>query len=116
MDPGVITSLVIGIVTLVGLLVALRSKRKSGPQKVEELSGHLQMIGVGASVRQNDAVQSKRGRKDAIAVINLEKKNIDSINVVGVASQYGVQYYLDFNVTVPGLLNRDLKKRTKMTR
>jgi len=121
MDWSNFFPIIIGILAVIGLPLALRSRKKGGPKKVEELCQHLQGIGVKASKQEEVAIQEKAGEKRSrrekpIGVIRLADKNIDSINVIGVASQYGVHYFLDFVVRSPSLTGREKKKKTRMVR
>jgi len=121
MDWSDFLPIIIGILAVIGLPLAFRSRKKGGPKKVEELCQHLQGIGVKASKQEEVAIQEKAGEKRSrrekpIGVIKLADKNIDSINVIGVASQYGVHYFLDFVVRSPSLTGRENKKKTRMVR
>ena len=51
-----------------------------------------------------------------MGVIKLRDRNIDSINVIGMASQYGVRYFLDFVVRSVSLTGRESKKKTRLVR
>ncbi len=115
MDPSAITSIIIAIITLLGLPLALKSRKKTGPKKVEELHKHLQMIGIKAYILENDILQPKK-EKNLVVTIKLMDKNIDSMKVTGVATQYGVQYYLDYQVMNSSLMERKINKKTKMIR
>ncbi len=113
--------IIIGIMAAIGLPFALRSRKKSGPKKVGELCQHLQGMAVKATVLENGTNQERAGQKrfgtqKPLGTINLTGKNIDSINVHGVASQYGVQYFLDYLVTISSFTGRTDKKKTKMIR
>jgi len=121
MDWNDILPIIIGILAVIGLPLAFRSRKKGGPKKVEELCQHLLGIGVKASKQEEVAIQEKAGEKRSrrekpIGVIKLADKNIDSINVIGVASQYGVHYFLDFVVRSPSLTGKENKKKTRMVR
>ena len=49
-------------------------------------------------------------------VIKIEGRNIDYINVSSVASQYGVNYFLDYLVRSPGWSGKKKQKKTRMVR
>ena len=89
MDPELIAPIIIGLTALIGLPMALWSRKKGGPKKVEELNLHLQTIGLKASVLEKDAGGQNMG-KNIVGTIKLVDKNVDSISVVGVATQNGV--------------------------
>ena len=109
------------IAAAIGLPLAFRSRKKGGPQKVEELCQHLLAIGVKASKLEEGVAQKEVGQKrslghKSVGAIRLTDKNIDSINVIGVAGQYGVRYFLDFLVRSVSLTGRENKKKTMMVR
>ena len=114
---------IIGLLAFVGLPFALRNLKKGGPDKVEELHQHLQKIGIRVSSVEIDASQGKgagkrkrsRGEKP-IGIIKLKDKNIESVKVIGAATQYGVNYSLDFMVKSSSLTGRKDTKNTKMVR
>jgi hypothetical protein len=120
--------IVIGIVTAllfaIGLPLALRSRKKGGVQKLEQLFQHLSAIGVKALLIERGAAEEKVGLRRGFSrafgersegAIRIEGKNIDYINVVSVTSQYGVNYSLDFIVSTSGWASRK-GKRTKMVK
>jgi len=121
MDWSDFLPIIIGILAVIGLPLAFRSRKKGGPKKVEELCQHLQGIGVKASKPEKDITQEKAGRKRSrgersVGIIKLADKNIDSINVIGMASQYGARYFLNFMVRSPSLTGRENKRKTRMVR
>jgi len=96
----------VAIFAAIGIPVALRSLRKGGQSKVDEFHQHLRGIGVDATVLSKDGAQEGKGRKGTwaqkvVGSIRLADSKIDSVNVIGVASQYGVNYYLDYVVSRP---------------
>jgi hypothetical protein len=128
--------IVIGIVTAllfaIGLPLALKSRKKGGGQKVEQLFQHLVAMGVKASLVERGAAEEEVGLDSAFGqsnkafvqlnkvfgqrsegAIRIEEKNIDYINVVSVASQYGVNYLLEFLVRTSGWASRK-RKRTRI--
>lgn len=120
MDWSNIFPILFALLLAVGLPLAFRSLKKGGQKKVEELCQHLQGIGVKASALQKDISQEKMKQKRSwgqklLGSIKLTDYNIDSINVIGVASQYGVNYYLDFLVNRPSYMGGSKKKKTKMS-
>ena len=112
---GIITFLVLTI----GLPLALRKRKKSGPQNVEQLLHHLLEIGVKASMAEKGVDEEKVGASRSFmrrseSVIKIEGRNVDYINVISVASQYGVHYFIDYLVTSPSLPGKKKRKKTKM--
>jgi len=115
--PGVIAALAVAI----GLPLALRKRKKAGPENVEQLLQHLQEMGVKASLVEKGAEQEKVGTSRASGqrsegVIKIEGKNIDYINVISIASQYGVHYSLDYLVRTPSWSGKRNRKKTRMVR
>ena len=113
-----ILPIIIGFLAFIGLPLALRSRKKGGQEKVEELYQHLIGIGVKASKLEKDSLQEKsRGKRPwghkSVGTIKLRSRNIDSIDVIGVASQYGARYFLDFLVISSGWTGREYKKNKK---
>jgi len=118
-DWGSILTIVLGILAAIGLPLALRSRGKGGQKKVQELWQHLQGIGVKASMFEKGTGQEKLGQKrswgqKSVGIIKLTDKNVDSISVVGVASQYGVNYSLDYLVRKSSIIGIEKKKKTRM--
>ena len=119
MDWGSILTIVLGILAAIGLPLALRSRGKGGQNKVQELWQHLQGIGVKASMLEKGTGEEKLGQKrswgqKSVGIIKLTDRNIDSISVVGVARQYGVNYYLDYLVRKSSIIGIEKKKKTRM--
>ena len=113
----------IGIITAViafGVLpLVLRARKKAGPQKVDELLGHLQSNGVNASLMEKGASEENIGRgmgQKSEGLIRLEGRKIDYINIIGVSSQYGTNYFLDYLVLKPGSPVEKRRKKTNMLR
>ena len=85
---------------------------------MEQLLHHLQEIGVKASLLDRGTEQEKVGVSRASGqrsegVIKIERRNIDCINVISVASQYGVRYFLDYLVRSPSWPGKK-RKKTRM--
>jgi hypothetical protein len=86
---------------------------------VEELYHHLQGIGVEVAVLEKGNSQEKVGWKRSrgekpVGVIEMRGKNIDSINIIGIASQYGVNYFLDYLVRISSFTGGRSTKKTRM--
>jgi len=119
MEPSSIIPVLLGVSGSLGIFLAIRSRQKGGQKKVDELFEHLEGIGVKASILEQNNKPEKAIRKrfwahKPVGTIKPADRNVDSINVIGVATQYGVNYYLDYLVktsTFPGG-----KKKTKMVR
>ena len=112
---------IIAVLAAVGLPLALRARKKGGPQSVEELLHHLTGIGVKASLVEKGAAPGKVGVGRASGqrsegVIRIEGRNIEYINVISVTSQYGVRYFLDCLVVSPSWSGKKKRKKTRMVR
>ena len=104
---------------VVGFIISFLSLKKSGRKKIEELRDHLDTIGVKAwaddLVYGSGLGSEKRTRGlKYLGTIVLGGKEIDSILITGQASQYGINYYLDFMVPSPSQSGR--KDKVKMAR
>ncbi len=112
---GVITA----IVFMVVLPLVLRARKKAGPQKRGELLSHLQNLGVKASLEekgiQEEKVGASRGQKSE-GVFRLEARKIDYINVTGVSSQYGTNYFLNYLVRRPSWSAERKRGKTRMVK
>jgi len=121
MDWSNVTGIIMALLIAIGLPLALKKRKKAGPLKREELYQHLQQIGVEASLVGKGSEKEKIGLGRASGqksegIIELADKNIDSINVISVASQYGVHYFLDYLVKSPNIMGKRTLKKTKLVR
>lgn len=119
MDWSSILSIIMAVLVAIGLPLALRKRKKSGPQKGEELCQHLQGIGVKAYTVEVGDKQEKIGEKrswgeKSVRIIELKDGNIDLINIIGVASQYGTNYFIDYLVKTPNIAQKQKLKKTKL--
>ena len=116
MDWGSVLGIIIAALIAIGLPLALRRRKKTGPQKGEELCQHLKEMGVKAYIVEAGGEQEKIGLKrssgeKSMGVVELKGRNIDFINIIGVSSQYGTNYFIDYLVKTPNIIeNRTLKK------
>ena len=118
---NILTGLIALLVLSIGLPLALRKRRKVGPQNVEQFLHHLQEIGVEAFLAERGVAEEKVGTsrgwgQRSEGVIKIERRNIDYINVISIASQYGVSYSLDYLVKNPSWLGRKKRKKVRMVR
>jgi len=121
MDWSDILPILIGLLAVVGLPMALRRRRKGGADKVDELYQHLQGMGIkvstlGGSPDQEKVKAKRLGVRKSVGVIKIRDKNIDTIDVIGVANQYGVKYFLDFITSSSSLTGKENRKKTIMTK
>ena len=116
---SILGGLIAALVFAIGLPLALRKRKKGGPRNVEQLLHHLQEIGVKASpvekvVDEEKVGMSRSFTQSSVGVIEIAGRNIDYMNVIGVASQYGVNCFLDYLVRSPSRLGK--RKKTRMVR
>ncbi len=118
---NILGGIMAALVLTIGLPLALRKRKKGGPQNVEQLFHHLQEIGVKASLAEKGVDEEKVGlsryfMQSSVGVIEIAGRNIDYINVIGVVSQYGVNYFLDYLVRSPGWSGEKKRKKTRIVR
>lgn len=110
-----------GILVLIALPLALRRRKKAGPLKREEYCRHLQGMGIEAALRERGSDEEKIGLSRSSGqrsegIIELKDRNIDLVNVISIASQYGVQYFLDYLVKGSNIMEERVLKKTWMTK
>jgi hypothetical protein len=120
LSSGSIATIVIMIGGIVGFILSYFGLKKAGRKKVKELRDYLDTIGVKSWTDDFAYDGEKDGKKRSggykyLGKILLSGKEIDSIVVTGVASQYGINYYLDFMVSRTSLSNGD-KSKVKLAR
>ena len=113
---NIFSGLIAALVLTIGLPLALRKRKKGGSQNVEQLLHHLLGIGIKASPAGKGIPEEKMGMshsfmQSSVGLIKIESRNIDYINVIGVASQYGVNYFLDYLVSSPRQSGRQGQKK-----
>ncbi len=121
MDIGKLIPIIIAFVSAVLLPFFLSKRKKEGHKKFEEFCRHLPGIGVRFAELDKESEQAKLGKKISRAqksegVVALEERNIDFIIVASVASQYGVNYYIEYLVKSTLNLRGEPLKKTKMER
>lgn len=120
MDWESIISLIIALLVVIAFPLALRRRKKASAQKREELYQHLKEIGVKASLVEEGNEREKIGLSRASGqksegIIALQDKNIDSINIISAASQYGTNYFLDYLVKSSNITASRTVKKTRLT-
>ena len=108
------------ILIAIGLPLALRKRKKGGPAKKGGLHQHLQGIGMQVSLVEEGTEDEKIGKRRSLGeksqgLIEVKGRNIDWINVIGVSSQYGTNYFIDYLVTSMHPTTT-AEKKTKLTR
>jgi hypothetical protein len=127
------------VIFIIGMLIALRVRKKDSPQKVEDLLNHLQDIGVQASRIGKSMVEGIvikpedegefwlsgaweriwglfTGAKRVEGVIKIWERHINYVKVSSLAGQGGVKYVLDYLVRSPGWSGQNRRKDTIMVR
>ena len=120
MDLESIISLIIALLVVIAFPLALRRRKKASTQKREELYQHLKEIGVKVSLveegneREKIGLSRTSGQKSE-GIIALQDKNMDSINIISAASQYGTNYFLDYLVKSSNITANRILKKTRLT-
>ena len=112
---NIVSSILVALLFAIGLPMALRRRKKAGPQKLQEFFQYLPTIGVKASLVETAADQKRIGMKRGSGqrsegIIEVRDRNIDYISVISVASQYGVNFYLNYLVRSPDYTGQKRKK------
>jgi hypothetical protein len=120
MDWESIISLIIALLVVIAFPLALRRRKKASAQKREELYQHLKEIGVKASLVEEGSDKEKIGLsrtsgQKSEGIIALQDKNIESIHIISVASQYGTNYFLDYLVKSSNITANRILKKTRLT-
>ncbi len=121
MEWGSAFSIIVGVLLVIGLPLALRKRKKVGPQKREEFCQHLRKIGVKAYLVQMRDNREKIGQtrssgEKSMGIIELQDRNINFINVTGVSSQYGTNYFINYLVRNPNMMEKRKLKKTRLVR
>jgi len=116
-----IIPIIIAFVTAFLLPFFLSKRKKEGHKKFEEFRRHLLGIGVRFLELDKESEQAKIGKKISRAqksegVVALEERNIDFIIVASVASQYGVNYFIEYLVKSTFHLREESLKKTKIVK
>ena len=120
MDLESIISLIIALLVVIAIPLAFRRRKKADSQKREDFYQHLKEIGVKASLvekgneREKIGLSRSSGQKSE-GIIALQDKNIDSINIISIASQYGTDYSLNYLVKSSNITANRILKKTKLT-
>jgi hypothetical protein len=136
----ILTTIIIPLVIFViGVLVALRARKKNAPRKVADLLHHLQDIGVQASRIEKSMVEGIviepedeggfwlsdaweriwglfAGAERVEGVIKIRERHIDYVNVSSATNQFTDIYFLDYLVRSPSWSGKNRRKNTKMAR
>ena len=121
MDWDNIIPIIIALLAVIGLPIALLSRKKGGPEKIDELYQHFRGMGLKISRLEEESEGEKLGRKRSWGersegLFEIQDRNIDFISIVSVSSQYGVNYYLEHLVKSTGQILTGGRKKTKMVK
>jgi hypothetical protein len=114
-----ISSIVFAAIAIIGTVIALRQRKKSGPRKREEFYRQLKGLGLQVSLLENDGQTTERdigrgkGQKSE-GLIALENSNINLINIISEATQYGVNYFLDYIVEIPEVVDKKRQSKVRL--
>ncbi len=121
MEWSSILSIIVATLAVIGLPLILRKRRRVGPLKREDLCQYLKEMGIVASLVEKGDDREKIGLGRASGqksegIIKVEDKNINSINVVSVSSQYGTQYFIDYLVKSPNIMGERTPRKTRLNK
>jgi hypothetical protein len=106
------------MLVVIGLPLILRSRRRGGQNKGEEFCQHLLTIGIDASLVEGESIEEMEHKRSwgerPEAIIKIDDRNINQIDIVGASSQYGTNYYLDYLVRSPKLIEKEPAKKIKL--
>ena len=119
MDIAKIIPTILALLTAFLLPFFLSKRKKAAPKKIQEFNQHL--LGMGIKFEELDkksgpkeiGIKLSLGHKSE-ALLALKDRNIDFILVTSVASQYGVNYYIEYLMKSDFSLRREPPKTTKM--
>jgi len=121
MEWGKIIPSIVAFLTAFLLPFFLSRRKKEGPKKLIKFRQHLLGIGMKFVELNKDSEQAKLGSKfsrsqKSEGAFALEGKNIDLIIITSVASQYGVNYFVEYLVKSNFNLMEGSVKKTKMVK
>ena len=118
---SIIGALVAVLIAIILPLIARRRKKEEATNKIEELYRRLRALGVEVfpvekgDEREKIGLARASGQKSE-GLMDLEDRNIDSINIVGISSQYGTRYFIDYLVRGSNIMGERVLKKTRLTR
>lgn len=118
---SIIGALVAVLIAIILPLIARSRKKEEATNKIEQLCRHLRALGMEVSpVKKGDEREriglARASGQKSEGLIDLEDRNIDSINVVGISSQYGTRYFIDYLVKGSNIMGERVLKKTRLTR
>ena len=118
---SIIGAVVAVLIAIILPLIARRRKKEEATNKIEELYRRLRALGVEVfpvekgDEREKIGLARASGQKSE-GLMDLEDRNIDSINIVGISSQYGTRYFIDYLVKGSNIMGERVLKKTRLTR
>jgi len=121
MDWVKIATSILAFLTAFLLPFFLSKRKKRSPKKIQEFNEHLIGMGVKFDELDKKIEPKKLGIKISLGnkpegLFALKEKNIDFILVTSVASQYGVNYFVEYLIKSNFDLRKEPLKKTKMTK
>jgi len=118
---SIIGVLFAALIAIILPLIARRRKREEGNNNIEELYRHLREVGVEASLTEKGDDREKIGigrgsGQKSEGLVELEDRNIDSINLVSISTQYGTRYFIDYLVKGSNIMGERELKKTRLTK
>jgi hypothetical protein len=118
---SIIGAIIAVLIAIILPLIARRRKKEEATNKIEQLYRHLRALGMEVSPvekgdeRERIGLARASGQKSE-GLIDLEDRNIDSINIVSISSQYGTRYFIDYLVKGSNIMGERVLKKTRLIR
>jgi hypothetical protein len=118
---SIIGAIIAVLIAIILPLIARRRKKEEATNKIEQLCRHLRALGMEVSPvekgdeRERIGLARASGQKSE-GLIDLEDRNIDSINIVSISSQYGTRYFIDYLVKGSNIMGERVLKKTRLIR
>jgi len=120
MDIDTLLTIGLALAAVAGVVVAVVTRRKAGPRKVEDMRSHLETIGVhsvvATSAESNLSQIGHSWSEKHVGTLRVKGRTVEAINIVGVSSQYGTHYFLDLLVPVTPFGSVADPKKTRLVR
>ena len=118
---SIIGAIIAVLIAIILPLIARRRKKEEATNKIEELCRHLRALGVEVSPVEKGDEREKMGigrasGQKSEGLIELEDRNIDSINLVSISTQYGTRYFIDYLVKGSNIMGERILNKTRLTR
>jgi len=118
---SIIGALFAVLIAIILPLIARRRKKEEATNKIEELYRHFRALGVEVSPvekgdeREEIGLARASGQKSE-GLIELEDRNIDSVNIISISTQYGTRYFIDYLVKGSNIMREWVLKKTRLTK